>query len=63
MDTSLALNAKWEIKVEKNDKILYIAFKLQIQKYNVDCIIAISSVFRDIRFEYLQLRTKQMLWY
>ena len=34
--------AKLEVEVEKNDKILYIAFKLQIKIFHVDFIIVRS---------------------
>ena len=39
------------LQVEKNDKILYIAFKLQIQKYDVDWTITNASLTRDICFD------------
>ena len=53
---------KWQVKVEENKKILYIAFKLAIPTYGVDSIIANVSSITDISFEYVRLAAKQVLW-
>ena len=42
------------VEVEKNDKILYMAFKFLIKKYDVDCNIASASFIRNFYFEYGQ---------
>ena len=39
---------KFEVEVEENKKILYIAFKLPIPTYGVDSIIANVSSITDI---------------
>ena len=44
---------KRDVEVEKNDKILYIAFKFLIKKYDFDCNIA-SASFIIFCFEYGQ---------
>ena len=38
--------------LKKNDKILFIAFKFLIKKYDVDGNIASASFIRNICFEY-----------
>ena len=54
MPKRLTPYAKRNVEVEKNDKILYIAFKFLIKKYDVDCNIGSSSFIRNISFEYGQ---------
>ena len=68
MDGSLAKSinsiwkmTKWQVKVEENKKILYIAFKLAIPTYGVDSIIANVSSITDIYFKYVRLAAKQVL--
>ena len=54
MPKRLTPYAKRDVEVEKNDKILYIAFKFLIKKYDVTCNIASASVIRNFCFEYGQ---------
>ena len=54
MPNRLTPYAKRDVEVEKNDKILYIAFEFLIKKYDVDCNIASASFIRNICFEYGQ---------
>ena len=54
MPNRLTSYAKRAVEVEKNDKILYIAFKFLIKKYDVTCNIASASVIRNFCFEYGQ---------
>ena len=58
MPNRLTPYAKRDVEVEKNDKILYIAFKFLTKKYDVDCNIASASFIRNFCFEY---GTKQLL--
>ena len=46
--------SKRDVEVEKNVKILYIAFKFLIKNYDEDCNIASVSFIRNICFEYGQ---------
>ena len=50
MPNRLTTYAKRDVEVEKNDKILYIAFKFLIKKYDVDCNIASASFIRNFFF-------------
>ena len=52
MPKRLTPYAKRVVEVEKNDKILYIALKFLIKKYDVDCNIASAFFIRNICFEY-----------
>ena len=53
MTKRLTPYAKRDVEVVKNDKILYIAFKFLIKKYDVDNI-ATASFIRNFCFEYGQ---------
>ena len=53
MPNRLTPYAKRDVEVEKNVKILYIAFKFLIKKYDFDCNIA-SASFIIFCFEYGQ---------
>ena len=54
MPNRLTPYAKLDVEVEKNDKILYTAFKYQIKKYDVDCNIASASFIKNICLKYGQ---------